>query len=71
MVEALHAPAALRMDNRVPFRAPTFLAVCAPTAAEQRLIVVVCVRDGEDVWTIAGARQAGLNERQMWRKYTA
>ncbi|MEV6928546.1 hypothetical protein AB0M46_29220 [Dactylosporangium sp. NPDC051485] len=70
VIDALHAPAALRMDNRVPPGRPTFLAVCAPTTAERRL-VVVCTRDGDDVWTIVGAREAGLNERQMWRKHTS
>ncbi len=59
------------MDNRVPSARPTFRAVCAPTA-EQRLILVVCTRveDGE-TWTIVGAREAGMNERQMWRKHTS
>jgi len=55
----------------VPSARPTFRAVCAPTA-EQRLILVVCTRveDGE-TWTIVGAREAGMNERQMWRKHTS
>jgi hypothetical protein len=71
VIDALHAPTALRMDNRVPPRRPTFLAVCAPTADEQRLIVVVCTRGEDDVWTIVGARDAGTHERQMWRKHTS
>jgi hypothetical protein len=71
VIDALHAPTTLRMDNRVPTREPTFMAVCAPTD-EQRLIVVVCTRsdDGEP-WTIVGARDAGMNEREMWRKHTS
>ncbi|WP_432987341.1 hypothetical protein [Dactylosporangium sp. CA-233914] len=71
VIDALHAPATLRMDNRVPPRRPTFLTVCAPTSAEQRLIIVTCTRDEDDVWTIVGAREAGMNERQMWRKHTS
>jgi hypothetical protein len=48
-----------------------FMVVCAPTG-EQRLIVVVCTRPGPDeAWTIVGAREAGMNERAMWRKYTS
>jgi hypothetical protein len=71
VVDALHAPTTLRMDNRVPARAPTFMAVCAPTD-EQRLIVVLCTRaEHDESWTIAGARDAGMNERQMWRKHTS
>jgi len=71
VVEALHAPATLRMDNRLPRREPTFLAVCAPTD-EQRLIVVVCAHaDDDEAWTIVGARDASMNERQMWRKHTS
>jgi len=71
VVDALHAPTTLRMDNKVPSRKPTFMAVCAPTS-EQRLIVVVCTRsEHRDPWTIVGARDAGMNERQMWRKYTS
>ncbi|OLB79448.1 MAG: hypothetical protein AUI14_10275 [Actinobacteria bacterium 13_2_20CM_2_71_6] len=69
-IDALHAPTTLRMDNRVPSREPTFLAVCAPTD-EQRLVVVVCTRSGHDeAWTIVGAREARMAERQMWRKHT-
>jgi hypothetical protein len=71
VIEALHAPGALRMDNRVPSREPTFMVVCAPTD-EQRLITVACTRTGGDgVWTIVGARDAGMTERQMWRKHTS
>ena len=71
VIDALHAPATLRMDNRVPPGEPTFLAVCAPTD-EQRLIIVVCTRaDDDETWTIVGAREAGMNERQMWRKHTS
>jgi uncharacterized DUF497 family protein len=71
VVDALYAPATLRMDNRLPSREPTFLAVCAPTD-EQRLIVVVCTRVQDDeAWTIVGARDARMNERQMWRKHTS
>lgn len=71
VVDALYAPAALRLDNRVPSGAPTFMAVCAP-AGQQRLIVVVCTRtDAGEPWTIVGAREAGMNERAMWRKYTS
>ena len=71
VIEALYAPIALRMDNRVPAGSPTFLAVCAPTD-EQRLIVVVCLRaDQDEVWTIVGARDAEPNERAMWRKHTS
>ena len=40
VVGALYAPTSLRLDNRTPTDAPTFLAVCAPTA-DLRLIVVV------------------------------
>jgi hypothetical protein len=47
------------------------MAVCAPTD-EQRLIVVLCTRaEHDESWTIAGARDAGMNERQMWRKHTS
>lgn len=71
VIDALHAPVTLRMDNRVPLREPTFLAVCAPTD-EQRLIIVVCKRTADDeTWTIFGAREAGMNERKMWRKHTS
>lgn len=71
VVEALYAPVTLRMDNRVPPGAATFLAVCAPTG-EQRLIVVVCTRrDVDESWSIVGARDASMNERTMWRKYTS
>jgi hypothetical protein len=71
VVEALYAPVTLRMDNRMPLRAPTFLASCAPTG-QQRLVVVVCTRtDPDGPWTIVGAREAGMNERAMWRKYTS
>lgn len=71
VIEALYAPIGLRMDNRAPTSAPTFLAVCAPTDAG-RLIVVVCTRtDPTGVWTIAGARAASDTERMMWRKYTS
>jgi hypothetical protein len=70
VVEALFAPEQLRLDNRTPPRAPTFLAVCAPTE-QQRLIVAVCVRDDQaQPWTIVGARDAGTDERAMWRKHT-
>jgi hypothetical protein len=69
VVEALYAPATLRLDNRVPAREPTFMAVCAPTE-DQRLIVVVCTAHGES-WIISGARDAGMKERQMWRKHTS
>jgi hypothetical protein len=59
------------MDNRVPSREPTFMAVCAPTD-DQRLIVVMCSRaEPGEPWTIIGARDAGMNERQMWRKHTS
>jgi hypothetical protein len=71
VVQALYAPVALRMDNRVPAAEPTFLAICAPTDAG-RLIIVVCTRtDSTGVWTIAGARAASDAERLMWRKYTS
>jgi len=71
VIDALYAPASLRLDNRTPASAPTFLAVCAPTS-EQRLIVVVCTRaEADGAWTIAGARDAGPNERAMWRKHTS
>jgi hypothetical protein len=71
VVEALYAPAALRLDNRVPAREPTFMAVCAPTD-DQRLVVVVCTRtEHVQPWTISGVRDAGMNERQMWRKHTS
>ncbi len=70
-VEALYAPVALRMDNRVPAGGPTFLAVCAP-AGTGRLIIVVCTRtDAAGAWTITGARSASDTERMMWRKYTS
>jgi hypothetical protein len=76
VVEALYAPIALRMDNRAPASAPTFLAVCAPTECAPtdagRLIIVVCSRtDPADVWTIAGARAANDTERMMWRKHAS
>ena len=71
VVEALYAPATLRLDNRAPAREPTFMAVCAPTD-DQRLIVVVCTRAVQTKpWTIIGARDAGMNEREMWRKQTS
>jgi hypothetical protein len=71
VIDALYAPATLRLDNHVPAAEPTFLAVCAPTD-EQRLIIVVCTRtERGEPWTIVGAREAGINERQMWRKYTS
>jgi hypothetical protein len=71
VIEALYAPVTLRMDNRVPSQSPTFLAVCAPTE-QQRLIVVVCTRaDPDEPWIIRGAREASMNERAMWRKYTS
>jgi hypothetical protein len=71
VAEALYAPLSLRMDNRVPAQAPTFLAVCAPTE-QQRLIIIVCTRtDADEPWTIRGARDATMNERAMWRKYTS
>lgn len=71
VIDALYAPASLRLDNRTPFDATTFLAVCAPTD-EQRLIVVVCTRsEPDEPWTIFGARDAGPNERLMWRKHTS
>lgn len=71
VIEALYAPVALRMDNRVPVGGPTFLAVCAPTDVG-RLIIVVCTRtDATGVWTITGARSASHTERMMWRKYTS
>ncbi|HLY82282.1 MAG TPA: hypothetical protein VKQ71_04810 [Acidimicrobiales bacterium] len=71
VIEALYAPVTLRMDNRVPSQAPTLLVVCAPTE-QQRLIVVVCTRtDVDEPWTIRGAREASMNERAMWRKYTS
>jgi len=71
VVDALYAPTTLRMDNRAPASAPTFMAVCAPTA-DQRLIVVVCTRaEDDEAWTIVGARDAGTTERLMWRKYTS
>jgi len=71
VVEALYAPETLRLDNRVPAQEPTFMAVYAPTD-DQRLIVVVCTRTSRsEPWTISGARDAGMNERQMWRKYTS
>jgi hypothetical protein len=71
VVGALYAPSSLRLDNRTPTDAPTFLAVCAPTA-ELRLIVVVCTRPSPaEPWTIVGARDAGTNERAMWRKHTS
>jgi hypothetical protein len=67
-IDALYAPTALRMDNRVPAEGPTFMAVCAPND-EQPLIVVVCVRAStDDAWTITGARDASPRERSMWRK---
>jgi uncharacterized DUF497 family protein len=47
------------------------LAICAPTE-DQRLVVVVCTRERTDeAWTIVGAREAGMNERSMWRKNTS
>jgi len=71
VIDALLAPQTLRMDNRAPSREPTFMAVCAPTD-EQRLIVVVCTRrEVDDAWTIVGARDASMSERQMWRKHTS
>ena len=71
VVDALLGPVALRLDNRTPPHDPTFLAVCAPTA-DLRLIVIVCIRtDTTEPWTIIGARDAGPNERAMWRKHTS
>ena len=71
VVEALYAPTALRLDNRTPPGAPTFVAVCAPTV-DLRLIVVVCTRPSPtEPWTIAGARDASDSERAMWRKHTS
>jgi hypothetical protein len=71
VIEALYAPIAVRMHNRVPAGGPTFMAVCAPTDAG-RLIVVVCTRtDPVGVWTVAGARVASEAERAMWRKHTS
>ena len=71
VVDALYAPVALRMDNRAPASAPTFLAVCAPTDAGL-LVVVVCTRtDPTGVWTIAGARAATVAEPMMWKRCTA
>lgn len=71
VIDALYAPRSLRMDNRVPARAPTFMAVCGPTD-DHRLIVVSCVRaSAAETWTIVGARAATDRERAMWRKYTS
>jgi hypothetical protein len=71
VIEALYAPDSLRLDNRTPGDAPTFMAVCAPTAA-LRLIVVACIRsDADGPWTIVGARDASAEERAMWRKHTS
>ena len=71
IVDALYAPASLRLDNRTPADAPTFMAVCAPTG-EQRLIVVAFIRADTDApWTIVAARDARPNERMMWRKHTS
>jgi len=71
VVDALFGPVSLRLDNRTPPQDSTFLAVCAPTA-DLRLIVVVCTRtDPHEPWTIVGARDAGPNERAMWRKHTS
>lgn len=71
VVDALYAPASLRLDNRAPSSAPTFMAVCAPTH-EQRLIVVVCTRGQPDqTRTISGARDATDAGRAMWRKHTS
>jgi hypothetical protein len=65
VVEALFAPESLRVDNRTPPEEPTFVAICAPTE-DQRLNVVVCVRSEDDgAWTVVGARDANMNERQM------
>nr|MDT0659716.1 hypothetical protein [Micromonospora sp. DSM 115978] len=70
VVEALYAPVGLRMDNRVPAEASTFIAICAPTE-QQRLIVILCTRaDSGGPWTILAAREAAMGERAMWRRYT-
>lgn len=72
VVEALYAPESLRLDNRVPAKAPTFMAVCAPTDEQRLIIIIICVRDEPaGPWTITGARDALPTERQMWRKYTS
>ena len=71
VVDALYLPGSLRLDNRRPAHNPTLLSVCAPTA-DLRLIVVVCTRtDPSGPWTIVGARDAGPEERAMWRKHTS
>ena len=71
VVGALYAPTSLRLDNRTPADAPTFQAVCAPTA-DLRLIIVVCTRTNPfEPWTIVGARDASDSERAMWRKHTS
>ncbi len=71
VIDALYAPVSLRMNNRVPAKAPTFMAVCAPTD-DLRLIVIVCNRaEPAGPWTIAGARVASPAEQSMWRKYTS
>ncbi|HET8659744.1 MAG TPA: hypothetical protein VFM55_12185 [Micromonosporaceae bacterium] len=71
VIDALYAPESLRLDNRTPKQAPTFLVSCGPTG-ELRLIVVVCTRPGPGgPWTIAGARDARPDERVMWRKHTS
>lgn len=71
VVGALYAPTSLRLDNRTPADAPTFQAVCAPTA-DLGLIVVVCTRTNPvEPWTIVGARDASDSERAMWRKHTS
>jgi hypothetical protein len=70
-VDALFGSISLRLENRTPPDDPTFLAVCAPTA-ELRLIVIVCTRnEPKEPWTIVGARDAGPNEREIWRKHTS
>jgi hypothetical protein len=71
VVDALFGLVSLRLDNRLPPADPTFLAACAATA-DLSLIVVVCTRTGSrEPCTIVGARDAGSNERAMWRKHTS
>ena len=69
--EALHAPGALRHENRLPVRKPSLLAVCAPTKG-LRLIVVFCKRaDPWPAWLVVAARDATMVERAMWRERTS